>query len=136
MFDFLKKHRKKLVYIPLAVYWFLLMAATSLPSSDLPKTNVSDKIEHFAAFFGLAIFLNLTLLFQTRSTLLRKYSSIFTFFIIAVYAGLDEIHQLYIPGRYCDILDWTADIIGACLGILLVVFCIKIFKYKSESQFS
>lgn len=135
MFDFLKKHRKKLVYIPLVLYWLLLMAATSLPSSDLPKTNVSDKIEHFTAFFGLAVFLNLTLLFQTRYGVLSKYSSTITFLIIAVYAGLDEIHQMFIPGRYCDILDWVADIIGAYFGILLVMLCIKIFKYKRESQF-
>lgn len=134
MFDFIERNKKKLLYIPLVIYWIILLVLTTLPGKDLPKTGISDKIEHFAAYFFLGLLLSLTLLFQNKFLKIKKIFALISGVIIGLYAALDEIHQLFVPGRYCDIFDWTADMIGASIGILLVIFLLKIFQYSQKSQ--
>ena len=34
---------------------------------------------------------------------------------VSLYAATDELHQLFVPGRNCDVLDWLADSAGAVL---------------------
>jgi VanZ family protein len=134
LFDFIEKNKKKLIYIPLGIYWFILLILTTLPGKDLPKTGVNDKIEHLTAYFFLSILLSLTLFFQNKYYKMKKYFAVFSGLIIGLYAALDEIHQLFVPGRDCDILDWTADMIGTSIGILIIIFLIKIFQYHHKSQ--
>ena len=40
--------------------------------------------------------------------------------ICSIYAISDEIHQLYVPGRNCQIKDIIIDIIGSLIGIYLL----------------
>jgi VanZ family protein len=134
LFDFIEKNKKKLLYIPLIIYWIILFVLTTLPGNDLPNVGINDKIEHFIGYFVLGFLLSLTLLFQNKFLRIRKYFAFVSGFIIALYAALDEIHQLFVPGRDCEFLDWTADMIGASIGILLIIFLIKIFQYSRKSQ--
>ena len=134
MFDFIAKNKGKLLYIPLSIYWLILLVLTTLPGRDLPKTGINDKIEHLSAYFLLGILLSLALLFQNKFLKIKKYFTLFTGLFIGLYAALDEIHQLFVPGRECDIMDWTADMIGASIGILLIIFLIRIFQYNQKSQ--
>ena len=134
MFDYFERNKKKILYIPLLIYWLILLILTTLPGRDLPKTGINDKIEHFTAYFFLGFLLSLTSLFQNKFLKIKKNFALFTGIIIGLYAALDEIHQLFVPGRNCDILDWTADMIGASIGILLVIFLIKIYQYNRKSQ--
>ncbi len=128
MIKFFEKNKIAAVYIPLIIYWIVLLTATSLPSQDLPNVGVSDKIEHFSAYLILAVLLNLTLIVQNKFETLRKYSSLSTLTIIAFYALFDELHQLFIPGRDCEALDWVADFIGAILGIILINIILNFTK--------
>ena len=50
MFEFLEKRKVVLVYIPLIIYWALLLMGTTLPAPDVPSFGVGDKIKHFGAF--------------------------------------------------------------------------------------
>jgi len=134
LFDFIEKNKRKLLYIPLAIYWLILLVLTTLPGNDLPKTGINDKIEHFTAYFLLGILLSLALLFQNKFLKIKKYFTLYSGLFIGLYAALDEIHQLFVPGRECNIMDWTADMIGASIGILLIIFLIKIFQYSRKSQ--
>ena len=132
MFEFLEKRKVYLVYIPLIVYWIGLLIATTIPTQSLPSFDVSDKFKHFGAFFGLSVLLSLTLLYQNKSYLFKKYFLAFTLIITSLYGLLDELHQYFIPGRYSEVLDWVADSAGAALGILFVWYLVKRFKYKTE----
>ncbi|MDO8519907.1 MAG: VanZ family protein [Deltaproteobacteria bacterium] len=38
---------------------------------------------------------------------------------MAILAVLDEIHQMYVPGRSAEAADWVADVSGAALGMIL-----------------
>ena len=134
MFKYLEKRKIPLVYVPLTLYWILLLIATSLPAKDMPPVGIYDKIEHFGGFFILSVLLSLSFLYQNKYPLFKKYFWLSGFLLVCLYAGLDEIHQLFIPGRDCDILDWTADAIGALIGVILVLFLLKLFKFKAGLQ--
>ncbi len=130
MLRYLENNKVKLVYLPLVIYWIILLTATSLPSKDLPSIGLSDKVEHVSAFFVLAVLFNLTLLFQNKYSFLKKNAPVITLVLLSFYALLDELHQLFIPGRSCDVLDWIADFTGISLGVLLILFIIIKEKYS------
>lgn len=111
-------------------YWIVLFTATTLPGKDLPDLGFSDKIQHFSAFFVLAVLLNLALIYQRKSYFLFKNASIATIIITLSYGAFDEIHQLFISGRYADIRDWLADSAGVIIGILLLNLLKNILNYK------
>jgi VanZ family protein len=119
-----------MVYAPLILYWIILFTATTLPGKDLPDLGISDKIEHFGAFFILAVLLNLALIYQRKSYFLFKNSSIATIVITLSYGAIDEIHQLFISGRSADIRDWLADSTGVIVGILFLNLLKNILNYK------
>lgn len=133
MLNKLETNKKWLVYFPLIIYWLILFAATTLPSADLPKTGVSDKIEHFTAYMILAFLFNLTLMFQNKYSNLKKRAWLYTLIFILSYAALDEIHQLFIPGRDCDILDWLSDTSGVLLGLGIVKLLMIFSGYKPQA---
>ncbi|MGB5287543.1 MAG: VanZ family protein [Ignavibacteriaceae bacterium] len=132
MFEYLEKRKVWLVYIPLFVYWLVLFTATSLPAYNLPKLGLSDKINHLVAYFLLAILLNLTLIYQRKSRFLFERAAIATFIICLLYGAVDEIHQMFVPGRFAEILDWVADGSGAILGVFLVYFLKNKLNYNLE----
>lgn len=134
MFEFLEKRKVWLVYVPLVVYWLILFFATSLPVQKLPSVGISDKFAHFAAFFCLSILLNLTLIYQRKSQLLFNKAIIATIIICLVYAAIDELHQMLIPGRSAEVLDWVADGAGTLAGILTLYFLIYKLKYRLEFE--
>lgn len=127
MYRYLERNTIGLIYWLLGIYWTILLVLTSLPGNDLPDISVGDKFEHFFAFCGLAVLLNLSLLVQEKYKKLKKYSSSFTLFIVGFYAGLDEFHQLFIPGRDCEFLDWIADFTGALAGVFIMMLILKHF---------
>lgn len=129
LYSTLQEHKVLLVYVPLAVYWVIIFTATSIPVDGLPKLfDAQDKLEHFAAYFILEILLALTLHFQDKFSTLKAKPILFSLLLLSLYAALDEIHQYFIPGRYADVLDWTADVIGGAIAI----FLLRIFFQKAS----
>ena len=55
--------------------------------------------------------------------------------ISSFYALSDEIHQLSVPGRSCQLLDLGIDMAGSLLGILLVFIIYHIFKHKNNGRY-
>ena len=115
------------------IYWLILFVATTLPAQDLPKTGVGDKIEHFLAYLILAVLLNLTLMFQNKYSTLKNKAWLYTLIFSLIYGGLDEIHQVFIPGRDCDILDWISDSSGVLVGLGVMRMIVNYFRYKPQS---
>lgn len=50
----------------------------------------------------------------------KKYSLVISIIFCYVYAVSDEIHQLYVPGRSCQILDILIDTAGSITGIISI----------------
>lgn len=122
-----------MIYIPLIVYWITLFILTTIPADNVPQLfENQDKYEHFIAYCGLAILLSLALYFQKRSILISSKAFLFALLFILAYGAVDELHQIFIPGRYCDFYDWLADSSGGILGIGIVfLFVRKISKNYS-----
>jgi VanZ family protein len=132
LLKFIEKRKVLLVYTPLVLYWIILLTATSLPANDIPALGLYDKFYHLAAYAVLSFFLNLTLIYQRKSKFLFEKSAIAAIIISSIYGALDEIHQLFVPGRSAEILDWAADLIGAFLGVYAVYLILRRFKYPLE----
>jgi VanZ family protein len=132
LYKYFERNRIELIYWLLGIYWTTLLVLTSLPGNDLPDFKVSDKLEHFLAFCVLSMLLYLSLFVQGKYQRLKKYSSFFSLLIVGTYAALDELHQLFIPGRDCEYLDWIADFTGALAGVLIIR---AILKYLVSKRF-
>jgi VanZ family protein len=126
LINFLEKNKILLIYIPLCLYWILIFILTTLPAESLPGIGISDKINHLLAYFGLGVLLKLAIDFQSKYPVLKKKSSVYTLGIGALYGALDEIHQIFIPGRSCEFMDWVADVVGVAAGILVVILIYRI----------
>jgi VanZ family protein len=120
LLEYLRKNKIYLIYLPLGLYWIALFIATSIPTEYIPAVGVSDKLNHFFAYLVLSVLLYLTFIFQEKAPLLREYPATFTLLIGSVYGIIDELHQLLIPGRHAEVLDWIADFIGVIAGVLIV----------------
>ena len=57
-----------------------------------------------------------------------------TVVICFLYALSDEIHQYFVPGRACRILDVLIDTSGSLFFCLVYLFVKKIFKNKSSQS--
>lgn len=128
MYSYLQTHKKYLIHLPLIIYWIILFILTSLPSSMAITTDVSDKVNHFGAYGLLSVFLYLNLNFQNRFELLNKFPATFTVLIASIYGMVDEIHQMFVPGRSAEFLDWLADFSGSLVAVLITRYLIRRIK--------
>ena len=129
MLKVLFKHKVLLIYIPLVIHWISIFILTSLPSKSLPVVSFDDKVKHFIAYLVLSVLLTLSLWALPRFNRLKTGFIKYSFIIAIFYSTFDEIHQIFIPGRYAEIWDWIANLFGIILGI----FLIKVIADKNES---
>lgn len=135
MYSLLEKNHKYLLNIPLIIYWIILFILTSLPSSEAITIGVNDKIEHFGAYGLLSGILYLNLHFQQKFNFLKKFPAVFTILIASFYGLLDELHQLFVPGRSADVLDWIADFSGAVIAVIIIrILLDKLKKVEYEKS--
>jgi len=132
LFEYLEKRKVLLVYLPLIIYWLILFIATTLPTERLPSLGFTDKINHFIAYFILAVLVSLTLIYQRKSRFLFEKAPVATIVICLFYGAVDELHQLLVPGRSAETLDWIADALGTILGVLVIYFLITKLKYRLD----
>lgn len=121
LYKLFETHKNKFLYMPLAFYWLVIFILTSLPGNSIPKMilGFSDKAKHLGAYLVLSFLLNFALHFQNKYKILNKHSARFTLLIISIYGFLDEIHQIFIPGRYFEWFDFLSDLIGGLIGIFI-----------------
>jgi VanZ family protein len=133
LYSYLKAHRKRLVYLPLIIYWIILLIATSIPTDDFPRVllTVGDKLKHFIAYFILGGYLTVAFSVQEKIPLLRKHFILGAILTATIYGLVDEIHQAFIPGRFYELLDWVADIIGACVGSIFVGVLLRKYVHSN-----
>ena len=70
------------------------------------------KLAHFIEYFILGI---LVINFITR----YDKKIIIAILLCIIYAISDEIHQIFVPGRSCQIIDIMIDSLGSIMGIYL-----------------
>lgn len=107
--------RKALRWLPALVWMGIIFVASASPDAlggssflDFPG---ADKLVHAAVFGVLA-----ALLFGASGNVLLAL------WVTCAYGVSDEIHQSFVHGRVTDTLDLLADVSGAALALMLVVF--------------
>ncbi len=98
-----------------------------LPSDDVPLFDFPfvDKWAHLVLYAGIGFSLCRTFTFKQRYEVSFKnyfHAIGITTFLCFVWGLLDEWHQSFVPGRYVEVADLIADILGGFLGGLLTVF--------------
>ena len=117
--------------LPVVIWAAIILSLTSYPSLKAPSLGfeAQDKLEHCIAYFVLG-FLFVRAINEGKSFLSQKaiQKAILFGFTFALF---DEIHQLFIPGRSCELWDGVADVVGILLSQF--VFLI-IYRYRSRSR--
>jgi VanZ family protein len=106
-----------LLWIPPILYAALIFFLSS-ESRPLPELTslMSDKILHGAEYAGLGLLLCRAL---RGERITWRLSIVCAIGLASVYAGSDEWHQSFVPGRNSDVLDWIADTMGGALGSVM-----------------
>lgn len=117
----------RLAILFLAVYWPLVFVGTHLPGrgGGVGELPVNDKLIHAAIFFGLGFLLALAAGRVSWSgsgvSAGRKGLSVGGWVLLLAigvgYAGIDEWSQRFVVGRYPDVRDFVADVVGFVLGL-------------------
>ena len=95
------------------IFW--LSSRSHLPGPDLFQGQ--DKIAHMAAFGILGFLLIRSFARGERRRSLG--AGLLVILAVAAYGGLDEFHQMYVPGRDASLWDLAADITGGVLSVAL-----------------
>jgi VanZ family protein len=95
----------------------LQLLITSLPGRDVPLSvgHPWDWLIHAGIYAGLAFLV-------VRATTLSgwaRYSLVALGIALVVYGALDEVHQLFIPGRDGSASDWAFDSLGIAVGLFM-----------------
>jgi len=108
--------------LPAIIWASIILALTSYPKLTVPDLgfNAIDKLAHIVVYFILAVLVTRALV--RDNTNVKNGIFLKSFLINSGFAFFDELHQIPIPGRVGDILDFSADI----LGILFALFAFKI----------
>jgi len=102
--------------LPLFLWLLLIFSISAIPSVPAVKFPVSpDKIAHFFIYFVLCMLSKRAFYNQEKWLWLREHSLLAALLFTVAYGALDEVHQIYVPGRSADLYDALADALGASL---------------------
>ncbi|TKB50840.1 VanZ family protein [Ferrimonas aestuarii] len=111
-----RKWFRLLLLITLGIFSLLLFGNPDYPQ---PVAN-TDKWAHLFGFASLALLLHLAFRWPFWLHLTT----------LALYAGLVEVIQSFLPYRYADPMDWAADMLGA----LLMLTTLEVMKRRWQPQ--
>jgi len=100
------------------------------PATGTGTPGIETILYHMSMFFFLAIFSFLSL------PQLAKNKKIFAVLspILLAYAGLDELHQSFVPGRVTAMGDFLIDCIGMAFAVLVYLVYLQIKKFRLSKQ--
>lgn len=100
----------------------LTLGATPLAVDAVP--DGWDKVAHMSLHFVVSACLLVAL---------RPRGALWVILACLLFATTDEVAQIFEPGRTASIFDWTADVIGAGLGIACVSLGQRIGSRSDEA---
>jgi len=111
------ENKNKAIYKYLLIFWMLaIFTLSAIPGKSIPiKINFFgwDKIAHFIIYGILAV-----LAYKTFKLSKNKICLVIIFCLI--YGISDEIHQIFVPGRFPSIPDVIADLAGGSTAAFLM----------------
>jgi VanZ family protein len=108
-------------WAPPAAWAAVILTATSIPNIHVSGPEGSDKVAHFSMYFILGF-----LALRAFANALTRRSVVGAFIALSCFGALDELHQILIPGRSADVMDWAADTGGATAGASLALLLLSL----------
>jgi VanZ family protein len=113
----------------LAVAIFIV---SGIPSDSLPKgPSFLTTVAHFCEYLLLAILLTVAINAPKRALWI---TAVIALVLASLYGVSDEVHQMFVPGRNPDPLDWLTDTLGALVGAIATIWFISARKVKRSRQ--
>ena len=97
------------------MWWLAMLLVTSLPGDMVPPLPDLgfrlDRLVHFGMYAVQGVLI--------ARAMGRRPPALLVAALLALSAvgALDEVHQLWIPGRDAEVGDWLADTLGAGTGL-------------------
>ena len=108
-----------LPWLPVAAVAALIFSASSLPGRDIPSLFPLQDVFFHGTIYGILAWFFKRALHKTYPRLTTVTLVLVTACFIFIYGASDEFHQLFVPGRSCDIMDLLVDMAGGLAGNLL-----------------
>lgn len=108
------------------VFWaFVILTVSSLPGVEVAYLSFDwgDKLAHLMEYAILGVLLGR--LFSVSGRFLR-FRHFGTLALGVGFAGVDELHQLFIPNRFCEWGDFLFDAAGLGLGLIVYIIFRKV----------
>ena len=88
------------------------------------------KLAHFSLYFAMGVLSFSAIVSYKKIKLFLRY--LFSYVFSVLYAVSDEIHQLFVAGRSCELRDVFIDSCGVLLALIIIfVICNLSKKIKS-----
>jgi VanZ family protein len=115
-------------------YAIVVVAISSCPGLKLPEvgSGILDKVAHFLQYAILG-FLVARGWGPWRTGGPIGFAPWIPALILLAFAGADEYHQHWIPGRVPEWQDWAADIFGIAIGYALGAWGNRRIMRRAES---
>ena len=103
-----------------------LYAGAIFALSQCPVTAGEPPFPHFGTCFHAAEFA----LFLALAWKATNRRALLSFALTAVYAGTDELHQLFVITRTASALDLAADLLGAAIALVVLEFGWRLWRFR------
>jgi VanZ family protein len=105
------------LWAPVVLYAAVIFYASAQPDVQLPA-GFTDKPTHSLAYTVLGV-LMLRALAGGLPARIALSTALLAVALTTAYGATDEIHQMFVPGRYADWHDLVADAIGGATGAVV-----------------
>jgi len=115
-----KLGRAVLAFLPAGLYYGLVFYYSSGNFRIPIEAENADKGLHLAEFAVLGALLAFGWFRASKASFRLKIMIVLASGLVL--GSLDEVHQMFVPGRHPDPLDALADTLGVALGLLIYAF--------------
>ena len=112
--------------LPACLWAILIFALSSIPRPLPPPmgVKVADKLYHFLEFFIFGLLLARA--FLNIASRGKEHKAVLVAVALGIFWGVvDEIHQVFVPGRDASFLDVVADAVGVLFIMVLFWWRVK-----------
>jgi len=112
------KHHILFFWDPVFLYMAIIFYLSSIPEPPIPGfiikifSTKTGLVLHFFEYFILS-FLTSIALRHSKHSFFNKHHYLLAILIASLYGISDEIHQIFVPGRFATISDALINIVGA-----------------------
>lgn len=107
------RRSRKLKWLAVAVWAAVIFTLSTVPGARVPVGADLGTVGHFVEYAVLAGLLVVAL--EKNNRVLAAVA------LASAYGVTDELHQLLVPGRMSDPVDWAVDTAGAVVGAAVTV---------------